>query len=245
VGESGVQIRLDGPVGVLAIDRPERRNALDTAAFEALADGFRRLSDETVCRVIVIRGQGDAFCSGWDVAEFPEMSRLDEASLTARFERNAVLMAAIANSAKPTLAAVRGPCFGLGVGLAASADLAMASRSARFGLPELSHGLTPGMVMEATIRAIGTRRALGWTLDCRTRTADEAREAGLIGSVCEDETFEAEVERIAHHLASLSPSAVAAAKSLSRRIENSLADHQEAVSVSVLSLMALASRSAP
>lgn len=236
---AGVLVALDGAVGRLSIDRPDRRNALDTPAFEALAAGFHQLNETAECRVIVFTGTGDAFCSGWDVGEFPEMARLDDTALAARFERNDLLVQAIAVCQKPTLAAVRGPCLGFGVGLAASVDLAIASQTARFGLPEMNHGVVPGMVMAVAMAAIGPRRTMDWILSCRPRGALEAFGAGLVGEVCDDDLFDATVHRTALHLAALVPRAVAAAKSLGRRAAAGDATPSDFIAASLQSLKAL------
>lgn len=241
----GVNVVLDGPVGRLQINRPDRRNALDSSAFDALSAGFRLLHASADCRVIVISGVGDAFCSGWDVAEFPEMARLDSTALVMRFERNARLMQAIAECDKPTLAAIRGPCLGLGVGLAASADIAIASRTARFGLPELNHGVVPGMVMDVTMHAIGARRTMDWILSCRSYGASEALQAGLVGEVCDDDQFNGTVDRAALRLAALSPQAVTAAKSLGRRVAAGDATLNDVIAVSLESLASPRPGSAP
>ena len=167
-----------GAAAVITINRPERRNAIDGPAADALEKAYRSFESDQTARVLVITGAGDqAFSAGADLKAIE--------SLTPRVEATAgVFGFTRLQSPKPTIAAISGACVGGGLILALWCDLRIAAEGTRFGIPERKWGLPfldGGSLRLATV--VGLGRALELVLTGRDVTADEAKQIGLVTEV--------------------------------------------------------------
>ena len=185
----------------VTLNRPEKRNALNTAVCRELIDSFDRAEADPAVGAILICGEGPAFCAGMDLAE---VLSADQEELMALHER---LFTVIDRARKPIVAAVQGPALAAGMGLAANAHVVVAGRDARFGLTEIRIGLWPAVVFRAVVRAIGERRTTELSISGRFMNAEEALSAGLATEIAEDP--KARAFEIARQLASFSPTAMA------------------------------------
>jgi enoyl-CoA hydratase len=166
-------------------NRPEVRNALNTATCEDLRDIFGPLAfTPGDLRCIVLTGVGEhAFSAGGDLKERQGMSDDDWRAQHAIIEEGAY---ALLNSSVPVIAAVNGVAFGGGCEIALACDFIYAATTARFALPEVTRGIMPGAGGTQTLpRAIGERRAKEIALTGRPFTAQEAYDWGLVNAVCE------------------------------------------------------------
>jgi 2-(1,2-epoxy-1,2-dihydrophenyl)acetyl-CoA isomerase len=197
-----------GAVRTLALNRPERRNALDEELLDRLPEELERAAGDPAVRAVVLTGRGGAFCAGGDL-DLMAGGVGDLEQGVAR-ERAATLLREMP---KPTLAAVNGPAAGAGFSLALAADFRLASTTARF---------TPGFgavalcgdygVSRHLPLLVGREQALRLLLLGETWDAGTALRRGLVGAVAEPEGFEAEVAALADRLAALAPLAVARVK---------------------------------
>ena len=129
-------------VGVITLRRPDRLNALSSEVALALGEAVAVLGRDDVVGAIVIAGEGKAFCAGADIAE---LDTLDGPHDFARFvHRLTDVLDALAESPKPSVAALHGVAFGGGLELALACDLRIADDTARLGVPEIKLGLLPG-----------------------------------------------------------------------------------------------------
>lgn len=165
-----IHLERRGPVALLTIDRPERRNALDLEHCDLLRDALQDAASDS--RVIVITGAGSAFCAGADLGGV-----YGPAFRTSLY----AMLATITSLSQPVVAAINGPAIGAGTQLAIAADLRVASPSARFGVPTAKLGLA---VDPWTVRRLallcggGPARAL--LLGCEEISAAEAQTFGLV-----------------------------------------------------------------
>jgi enoyl-CoA hydratase len=201
----------DGHVVTVTIDRPERRNALNTALGEDLLACFERLGRDADARVVVLTGTGDkAFCAGADLKERDGMT--DEAWRAQHvvFEQAAVR---ILRCPIPVIAAVEGAALGGGLELALLADFIVAGATAVFGLPETTLGIFPGIGGTQLLpRMVGAPLAKELIFTGRRLAADEAREAGLVNHVVAAGQARATATEIAATIAANGPIAVRQAK---------------------------------
>jgi methylglutaconyl-CoA hydratase len=165
-------------VWLLRIHRPERRNALDAALIAAVRDTLVAANDDADCRILLLAGSGDVFCSGADLAEMAggEAPTAALSSMLLELHRHRC----------PSIALVRGAAVGGGVGLVAACDLAVGTADARFRLPEVRLGLLPAVISPYLVRALGERCALRHTLDGEWFGAQQALTEGLLHAVVED-----------------------------------------------------------
>ncbi len=176
-----------GAAAVLVIDRPERRNAVDSETASLLLDGFRRFSGDDDARALVLTGEGpDAFCAGADLKAIAEAGpdvppELVE-SVASRTEGPMGFTRLV--SPKPTIAAISGWCLAGGLELALWCDLRVATDTARLGFTERRFGvpLIDGGTQRLPL-VVGMGRALELILTGRVLEADEALSWGLVNEV--------------------------------------------------------------
>lgn len=206
--------QLDGGVLTLTLNRPDKRNALDAATLDGLAEGLARAELEAAIRVVAIRGAGKDFCSG---ADLDELLASADRSMDEN-ERSALALGeiflALRRLPKPSVAIVHGRALAGGAGLATACDIVIASSSARFGYPEIERGFVPAMVMAMLRRAAGEKRAFELVATGRQVGAEEALTLGLVSRVFSDATFEQESSGLLASLATRSPTAFALTKQL-------------------------------
>ena len=171
-------VRVDKQGGVLSITlaRPERRNAITVAMYAALADTIESAAADSETRVITIRGEGQDFAAGNDLADFLDAApRLHEEIPVWR------LLRALATCETPLVAAVHGNCVGIGTTLLLHCDLVVADDSARFSLPFVDLALVPEAASSLLLpRLAGRRRAARYLLLCEPFGAEEAEAIGLV-----------------------------------------------------------------
>jgi enoyl-CoA hydratase/carnithine racemase len=196
----------------VAFNRPEVRNAIDTATMIALRDFFAPLEfTPGALRCIILTGVGDkAFSAGGDLKERNGMSDDDWRRQHAIAEEGAK---AILDCPVPVIAAVNGAAFGGGCELALCCDFILAARHARFALPEVTRGIMPGGGGTQNLpRAIGERRAKQFILTGASFAADDAFAWGMVNEVCEAEALMPRAREIAGLIAANAPIAVRQAK---------------------------------
>lgn len=166
-----VRYEKDGPVRIITLDRPERRNAVDRATAEALLGAFRQFEADVDARVLVVAGREEAFCAGADLKALDHDVTGEGGPMG--FTR--------LSSSKPTIAAIEGWCVAGGLEIALFCDLRIASRDARFGCLERRWGvpLIDGGTQRLW-RVVGLGRALDLILTGRAIDADEAERIGLV-----------------------------------------------------------------
>ena len=198
----------------LALNRPEQRNALDPPLIEALHGAVLRHGARAATRVLVIGAEGSAFCAGADLHAMLAFGRGERAASVADAERLASLLLAVRDCPKPSIAAVQGPAFGGGMGLAAACDIAVGSTAARFRLPEVQLGLVPAVISPYVIEAIGLRQARRYFLSAEPIDAERARELGLLHHVVPAQELESATLALAREVAQGGPHALAECKRL-------------------------------
>jgi methylglutaconyl-CoA hydratase len=207
-------MELQDGVLTLTLNRPNKRNALDAATLDRLAEGLARAELERDIRVVAIRGAGKDFCAGADLAEL--LASADQS--TDENERSALAMGeiflALRRLPKPSVAIVHGRALAGGAGLATACDLVVATASARFGYPEIERGFVPAMVMSMLRRSVGEKRAFELVATGRLVDAAEALELGIVSRVLADDDFAAGSAALLATLASRSATAYALTKQL-------------------------------
>ena len=204
----------------IRIDRPERRNALNDEVAAAIADGLRAAQADPEVRVVVLTGAGDgAFCAGGDLRAGSRDSPFEVDP--ARPENPIIELFKTFEACRlPTLARVNGHALAGGLGLMCACDIAIASRSATFGVPETGIGLFPMMILPYMMRAMPRRKLLEWCITGERWSAEEALEAELLNAVVEPEMLDAAVEERIATIAARSPTAIRLGKTGFRAIED-------------------------
>jgi enoyl-CoA hydratase/carnithine racemase len=182
MSETPVHLERHGAVGVLRIDRPERRNALSRLTLMELGRLGRELVADPAIRAIVVTGAGDkVFCAGADLKERQSFSNEDVRVQVGLYRSE---LGVLDKSPKPVIAALNGSAFGGGLELALLCDLRVAAPTALLGLPETTLGIIPGAGGTQRLpRVVGETRAKEMILLGRPLTAAKALEWGLVNRV--------------------------------------------------------------
>ncbi len=198
----------------ITLHRPEKRNALDTQLVTELKEAVGESARDPECRVVVIAGAGQDFCSGADLASLEKIAQAGVLENMDDARDMAELFLAIRKHHRPVIAAVQGRALAGGCGLATACDIVLASESARFGYPEVNIGFVPAMVMAMLRRTVSEKAAFELVATGSIIAALRAYELGLVHHVYPDERFPAEVDAYAARLAAQSASAVMLSKRL-------------------------------
>lgn len=206
-----VQASVAGATGWITLNRPERRNSLNSDMWAAIPPVMKRLDEHADVRAIVIRGAGaQAFASGADISEFDQAR--NDALAAARYEQlNGEALAAVRGAAKPVIARIQGFCIGGGLAIALACDLRVADKTAVFALPPARLGLAyPLDGLRDLAAAIGPSAAKEMLFTARRLTAEEALRIGLIDRVAED--VDAETGSLCADIAQGAPLSITHAK---------------------------------
>ena len=191
-------------VGLITMNRPEVKNAMNTRMMTELRDLFWGFYvEENAAACLIVTGEGNAFCSGGDLKERRGMT--DE---TWRRQHAIVeqMMRAIMECPIPVIAAVNGAAFAGGMEIALGCDFIYAAQSARFALTEVTLGIMPGAAGTQNLpRAVGVRRAKELVLTGTPFTAEQALAWGMVNKVCPDAQLMAEVRAVAERIAGNAP----------------------------------------
>ena len=193
-------------VATIVLDVPGKFNRVSMRARDQLADLFEELGRDEGVRTIVLRGAGEAFTAGGDIAGFLQA----EPETLSRLAWN---VAAAERCPKPVIAALHGYAFGVGLELALACDFRIAAEGTELALPEVKLGMIPGSGgTQRLARLVGLGRAKDIIMRGRRVGAREALALGLVTEVVAADELDAAVERLVDELAALSPLALAMAK---------------------------------
>ena len=210
---------LTGGVLTATLNRPDKRNAIDTAMIDALVAMLERAELDAEVRVVAVAGAGTDFCAGMDLNEL-----LASADKSVEENRDAALQFGeifirMRQLPKPVVGLVRGRALAGGCGLATACDLVLAAESAQFGYPEVQRGFVPALVMNLLKRSVGEKIAFDLAATGHVLTATEAAAVGLVSRVYEDTDFDEQAADLLRTLTSISASALALTKQQFYRLE--------------------------
>ena len=204
-------VKDEGPIRIIRMNRPEKKNALTSAMYDAMAEAIETANGSSPIRCVLICGAPGAFSAGNDLGDFMKAATGGEGL------GNAVLrfLYALACAERPLVAAVTGVAVGIGTTMMLQCDYAVAASDARFSTPFVALGLVPENASSLIApRLMGHRRAFELLVMGKPLSGDEAKAAGLVNQVVPTDQVEAEAMKAAQQIAALPPEGV----SISRRL---------------------------
>jgi enoyl-CoA hydratase len=220
-----------GPVRRFTLNRPKALNALSGELIDALSNGLRTAADDDGVRVVVIRGAGRAFCSGYDLSEDATGGTKDSADWLRELRESADRMLEVLDHPKPVIAQVHSYCLAGGCDLMMMCDLCVCSDDARFGEPEIRFG--SGVVTMVMPWLIGPRRSKELLFTGEDRiSAEEAHRLGLVNRVVPRAELDAATLDLANDIAKNDPFAISMEKRAINRVWE-VAGFREAIAANV------------
>jgi methylglutaconyl-CoA hydratase len=213
---SPVTTAVSGGVAHIALNRPEKRNALDRATLSALGGTLALCAADSKVRMVQLTGVGNVFCAGADLTEMQAQAHASEAENLAHARDLATVLIALDSFPKPTLARVNGDGYGGALGLIAACDIVVAVESAKFAFTEVRLGIIPAVVSPFVLGKIGESAALRYFLTGETMSAATLKQIGLAHETVPAEALDAACGSIVDAILKGAPGAQSAAKALIR-----------------------------
>jgi enoyl-CoA hydratase/carnithine racemase len=207
-------LQVEGPVATVVLNRPQARNALNVAMWQAWPELLADLQPRREVRALVVRGAGGHFASGADISEFDAVFA-DHAGALAYGRWLETATGALAAFDRPVIAVIEGYCIGAGLAVALACDLRIASAAARLGAPPAKLGLIYSLAdTRRLVQAVGASAAKAMLFTAALKSAPEALALGLVDEVHDVEALEAAVAARVEGLCALSPSSISTAKAI-------------------------------
>ena len=213
-----IKVQLGESMAWVNLDRPEVRNALNAELIRELTEVFDWLNSRDDIRVIILKGNGKAFCAGANLAYMKDMAGFSYNQNIADAEKLSKLLQTIYFCDKAVIVDVHGACIGGANCIIAAADIVIAEKETKFAFSEVRLGITPATISPFVVAKIGTTAAKELMLTGRRFTAEEAKTFGLVNAVVDEaDMIDTERQYIDHFLQA-SPDAIAECKNLLRMV---------------------------
>jgi methylglutaconyl-CoA hydratase len=215
-----LNVEAKGGIARVTLNRPELRNAFDDALIRELQSTFEKLGKDASVRVVVLAGNGPAFCAGADLNWMKRMAGYSYEQNLADARALAEMLSTLDRLPKPTIARVHGAAFAGGTGLVAACDIAIGTPDAKFCLSEAKLGLSPATISPYVIRAMGERNARRYFLTAEVFGAEEAHRIGMLSALVPAMELDATLDSLIKNLLAGGPQAHAKIKDLIGAVAN-------------------------
>lgn len=209
-----LDVRRDGPVARVYLNRPDVRNAFNDGVIAELTQTFAALGADAGLRCIVLGGHGKAFCAGADLNWMRAMAGYSWEQNRADAQALADMLWTIYACPVPVVGRVHGDCYAGGLGLASVCDVLVAAEGVQFCLSEAKLGLLPATIGPYVVKAMGEQAARRWFITAERFSAAQAQAMGFVHECVAPEALDAKVDELVAALVANGPMAVRACKQL-------------------------------
>ena len=206
-----VDLRIEGQFAHVTLNRPDVKNAINRQLTQDLLAIFTQLKDNHTVKGIVLSGAGGTFCAGGDLNEMRSAFMDSDTSNDSAFED---VLVAVNTAPQVVITKVEGAAMGGGFGLVCVSDIAIASTTAKMGLPEVRLGIAPAFISPYVIQRIGLSRSRELMLTGRRFNGTEAKTYGIVNECVEPDELDTRVNEIIAEVRKCSPNALRATKAL-------------------------------
>src|SRR4029077_3183099 len=221
---STLVLGFSGEIAQITLNRPDKRNAINTQMIAELQTALDTI-EKSHSRVVIVTGAGSAFCAGMDLDMLAAIAKQSPAENQEDSRRIAKMLRRLWSFPRPMIAAVNGPAFAGGCGIATLCDFTLAAPDAKFGYTEVKIGFLPAIVSVFLTRQIGDKRSRDLLLTGRIIEAVEAKEFGMVSEVVPSEHLLDRANDLAADLIAASPSSLTRAKHLMTSAAAASLDH--------------------
>ena len=195
-------------IAEVTLNRPERNNAYNGKMISELIKSFTSLYHNEAVRVVIIRGNGKHFQGGADLEWLKEIGKLNEKQNIEVSKNTATAIRGLTEFPKPTIALIHGGCFGGGTGIAAAADIVIASEDSIYSIAEARWGVMAGIIIPHLNATIGVRNVKRYALTCERFGVKEAKNIGLVHEICKTGDLDITAQPIIEQLLLSAPKAI-------------------------------------
>lgn len=231
-----LDIRRNGPVEYVTLNRPEVRNAFNEDLIVELTHWAESFTLSSGARCVVLAGAGPVFCAGADLEWMSRMASYTPEENVRDANAAAKMFSALDGLPVPVIGRIQGAALGGGAGLAAVCDIAVAEDNAAFGFTEVKLGIVPALISPYVLAKIGRSAARELFLTGRRFRADHAQAIGLVHRVVPAARLDAVVDEYVNEILSAAPEALATAKALIPNVWSRMA--HDAIGLTVETLVA-------
>ncbi len=232
-----VRLERKGAIARVTLNRPDIRNAFNDEVLQGLLDAFGALRDDPQVRVVILTGEGKAFCAGADlhwmkrVVHYTREENYDDSLRLARMLRE------IYTCPKPVIGRINGPAIGGGTGVVAVCDIAIGAADAFFAFSETKLGLTPAAISPYLLKRMGERNLREYFLTGERFDAPRAVELGLLNAAVPPARLDEAVDAKVKLILSGGPEALAASKELLHRVDDQTREQNEPYTAEVITAL--------
>lgn len=212
-----LEIKKEGGVVTVSLNRPEVHNAMSEKLMRELTDFFTKNQDDESLRAVVLTGKGKSFCAGADLNWMKSMVDFSREENVRDSRLLLDLYEAIWNYPKPVIARVNGHAFGGGIGLISVCDINIAVEGKKFGFSEVKIGITPSVISTFVIRRIGVANAKRLFITGERFTTQHAKEIGLVDLVVSEDELDPSVDKHIEEILAGGPNAIQESKNLANQ----------------------------
>ena len=223
--QKNVLLKKENGIAILTLNRPESMNALDLETLNGLEEAIEKLYEDTDIKIVILTGEGGAFCSGIDISLLEKVSSMGPSEFRVWLRGiQEDIFNKLENLEKPVIAAINGYALGAGCQLAQACDMRIASEKAALGLLEVDFGVIPDVGgIQRLPRLVGLGKAKELILTGDIIKAKEAKNIGLVNDVVAEADLERAVKELADKLLKKPPVALGLAKLvLNKSVETDL-----------------------
>lgn len=210
-----LSIDIQGSVAYVTLNRPQAKNAMNYKMMDELYQVFTGWKDNRDIRAVVLSGADGVFCAGGDIKEM-RSSNMPSTDQAGNLDD---MLTAVNEASQVVIAKIEGVALGGGLGLVCVSDIAIASRTAKMGLPEVRLGIAPSFISPYVLRRIGLTRARELMLTGRRFDGQKALEYGFVHQVCEPEDLDNAIDDMLREINYSAPGAISAIKALMFAVE--------------------------
>lgn len=204
----------------ISLNRPDVHNAIDERLVNSLLDSLKSVDENSAVRTVILASNGKYFCAGIDLNWMARSAAYSRTENRVDALRIMELMQTLYNLSKPTIAMIKGPAYGGGVGLVACCDIAIASERAAFCFSEVRLGLIPSVISPYVVKKLGDRAVRRYFLTGEVFNAEEARRIGLVHEISDENDLHTRVDEIVQALRAGGPIAQTRTKKLLDDVSN-------------------------
>src|SRR6202023_3135339 len=212
-------------IATITLNRPDKRNAVTSTMIADLQSALDAIEKNHSTRVVILTGAGKAFCAGMDLEMLATIAKQSPTENQEDSRRIAKMLRRLWSFPRPMIAAVNGPAFAGGCGIATLCDFTLAAPDAKFGYTEVKIGFLPAIVSVFLTRQIGDKRSRDLLLTGRIIEAAEAKEFGMVSEIVLGEHLLDRANELANDLIAASPSSLTRAKHLLTSAAAAALDH--------------------